>query len=412
MKKLITLVLMLCLSISLLGCSKQEVSTNNPKLDDLNMFYNTLSKNHKNLYANISKEELETEKNKIGENIETMSDSDFYYSLRHLLSLVGDAHTMLDYTDAKYSYLHALPFAIVKFDDGWHLMIINDEYKDYLGTKVLSINDIPMQEVVEKAKSIISYENEAWLETQLSNAINFKEALEYLGIINIDEDIYLTIETTDASIVQIPIIPLTEEEVQQAQLAWYERKQTPITAAQEIYRYLPLDNDTLFIQYNSCQEDPNLSMKDFAKQVETELSSTTYNTIIIDLRYNTGGNSSIINPLLNVLKKYQMKNNTQFYTLIGSSTFSSGIMNSIDTIEELNSTLLGSPSGGNVNGYGELKYFTLENTPITVSYSTKYFELIKDYEKDSLYPDISIPQSYENFENGVDAEIQWIMQNK
>ncbi len=62
MKKLITLVLMLCLSISLLGCSKEEVSTNNPKLDDLNMFYNTLSKNHKNLYANISKEELEMKK--------------------------------------------------------------------------------------------------------------------------------------------------------------------------------------------------------------------------------------------------------------------------------------------------------------------------------------------------------------
>lgn len=107
-----------------------------------------------------------------------------------------------------------------------------------------------------------------------------------------------------------------------------------------------------------------------------------------------------------------MKHNKQFYTLIGSSTFSSEIMNSLDTIEELNSTLLGSPSGGNVTGYGELKYFTLGNIPITISYSTKYFELIKCYEKDSLYPDISIPQSYENFENGIDAEIQWIMQNK
>lgn len=412
MKKIFTIFLILFLSISLFGCNTKEVTTNIPKLDDLNMFYSTLSKNHKNLYANISKEDLEMEKDKIAEKAETMSDSDFYYSLRHLLSLVGDAHTMLDYTDAKYSYLHALPFAVAKFDDAWHLMIIDDEYKEYLGTKVLSINDIPMQEILEKAKTIISYENEAWLESQFSNTINFKEALEYLGIVDIDENIYLTIETNDASALQIPIIPLTAEEIQQAQLARYERKQTPITAPQDIYRYLSLDENTLFIQYNACMEDPNLSMKDFAKQVETELSTKTYNTIVIDLRYNTGGNSSIINPLLKVLETVQKKNNPQFYTLIGSNTFSSGIMNSIDTVDQLNSTLVGTPSGGNVNGYGELKYFTLKNLPITISYSTKYFELIKGYDKDSLYPDISIPQSYETYANGIDAEIQWIMQNK
>lgn len=48
--------------------------------------------------------------------------------------------------------------------------------------------------------------------------------------------------------------------------------------------------------------------------------------------------------------------------------------------------------------------------PITVWYSTKYFELIKGYDKDSLYPDILVEQSFENYANGVDKEVEIILE--
>ena len=47
-----------------------------------------------------------------------------------------------------------------------------------------------------------------------------------------------------------------------------------------------------------------------------------------------------------------------------------------------------------------------------VYYSTKYFELIKGYEKDSLYPDVEIVQSFDDYNKGIDVEIEFIKRSK
>lgn len=71
---------------------------------------------------------------------------------------------------------------------------------------------------------------------------------------------------------------------------------------------------------------------------------------------------------------------------------------------------MGTPTGGIINHYGELRSFTLKNSPIVVWYSTKYFELVKGYGIDSLYPDIYIEKSIENYLNGVDSEVDMILE--
>ena len=75
------------------------------------------------------------------------------------------------------------------------------------------------------------------------------------------------------------------------------------------------------------------------------------------------------------------------------------------------STLIGTATGGNVNGYGEVKTFELKNHPFVVTYSTKYFELIRGYDKDSLYPDVEVKQSLEDYLDGKDTEVEWILSN-
>lgn len=58
--------------------------------EDLDLFTSTLEENHKNLYANISKEEFQAEVEQVRAELPGMSEGQFYYSLRRLLSLVGE----------------------------------------------------------------------------------------------------------------------------------------------------------------------------------------------------------------------------------------------------------------------------------------------------------------------------------
>ncbi|MGL4337567.1 MAG: hypothetical protein ACRCST_11815 [Turicibacter sp.] len=392
------------------GCSNIQTNSADSKEKDLDFLSNTLETKHKNLYANMTKEEFEIKKNKIVSNISNLSDSDYYYSLKHLLSLVGDAHTNVGYNESQYKHLNALGFAIVKFSTGWHLMMLEEQNQHYLGYELLAINDMSIEDVFKRAKTIMSFDNEVWAEQQFSNTINFREALEYLEVIDQGESIMLSIQKDDNSpIEQFEVKSMTEEEVMNAKIVQLTMNEVPATAPQDIYRAMALDEHTYFIQYNSCEESQTLPMKEFIQIVSDEINTNPYKKIVIDMRYNSGGNSAIFEPMIKTLQELQATNDFEVYTLIGENTFSSAIINSIQMKELLDCTLVGTQTGGSVNHYGELKSFNLNNSPITVWYSTNYFELVTGYEKDSLYPDIEIEKTLENYLNGVDSEIALVL---
>jgi len=413
-KKGLFIIVALFMVLVLSSCTAKVEGKNieNKKLEDLNYFCEMLEKNHKNLYANISKEEFLKEKKSLSEKLEDISEPDFYYSLKSLLSKVGDAHTNVYYKDSKYDHLHGLPFAVVKFEDDWRLFMLEREKERYLGYKLISINDTSIDEVFEKSKSIMSFENDSWAEMQFSNTINFKEALEYLGIVDDSEDVILKIEDNDGTSCDMVLKSMEADEIIKADIIEYNREATPETLPSGIYSSMEVDDNNFLIQYNSCEEAPDLPMEKFIEIVKEDISNGNYRNIIIDMRYNFGGNSAIFEPMIKMLKEEKKKKNFKVYTLIGKQTFSSAIINSIETKDELESTLVGTATGGNVNGYGELKSFDLKNHSMLVYYSTKYFELIKGYEKDSLYPDVEIVQSFDDYNKGIDVEIEFIKRSK
>lgn len=93
------------------------------------------------------------------------------------------------------------------------------------------------------------------------------------------------------------------------------------------------------------------------------------------------------------------------YTLIGENTFSSALMNAVQ-LKRIGATLVGRPSGGSVNHYGELQSAELEGLPLVVYYSTQRFVMDASYGDGSLLPDITVPFLFENYMSGRDADVE------
>ena len=92
MKKLsILLAFVLLFSFCLGACGQTQL---NPKLDDLNKLCDTLEKNHYNLYANVSEEEFQAEREKIARQTAKMSDEEFYWATMRYLALAGRTGVM------------------------------------------------------------------------------------------------------------------------------------------------------------------------------------------------------------------------------------------------------------------------------------------------------------------------------
>lgn len=411
MKKMsFLLAIVLLLSFCLGGCSQPQP---NPKLDDLNLLCETLETGHYDLYANISEEEFQTEREKIAKQTPTMTDAEFYWSVRHLLSLVGDAHTTAYPSDY---FMSVLPWNIKKFDEGWFILILDKAHEQYLGTRVIAINDVPIDEVVERTRQVISYEADSWLWQKVPDVLIWKDALEYLDIVEPDEPVLVTVETAQGTeeTFELPAYDDWSDEKKQEVLIGFQRDSVPVTAEQDaIYWSTALDENTYFIQYNSCKEDPDLPMAQFVQQVEADLESGGYQNIIIDLRYNSGGNSEVIRLLEKALFFHSFNvDNVQFYILIGGRTFSSATIAATDfkNTPTVNSIFVGQPTGGVLICPGNINTIRIENPPFGVQYSTKFFDLLGGQEG-PLMPDYTVPQPFAQYAKGEDAEIAYLYEN-
>ena len=222
MKKLsFLLALVLLFSFCLGGCGQPQP---NPKLDDLNMLCDTLEKNHYNLYANVSEEEFQAEREKIARQTAKMTDEEFYWSVCHLVSLVGDAHTMVGNTGEPF--MTALLWSIKKFDDGWYILKLDQKNEQYLGMRVTAINDVPIDEAVERARQVISYETDSWFWNLVPQTLAWRGALEYLEIAKEGEPVTVTVEMQDGA-EQSFELTATDDWDERSQMVSFQREAVP-----------------------------------------------------------------------------------------------------------------------------------------------------------------------------------------
>jgi C-terminal processing protease CtpA/Prc len=172
------------------------------------------------------------------------------------------------------------------------------------------------------------------------------------------------------------------------------------------HEYLP-ETQTLYIQYNKCANAPDNAFEDFAKEVFASADSHPIGRVIVDLRFNTGGDSSIVEPLVTGLKsRPALIAKGRLCVLIGGSTFSSGLMAALDFRENCNAALVGEETGGKPNSYGEVKSLTLPYSKLVVFYSVKYFERGSNLDSPSLYPDFVVRPSLNDFLAGHDPVLE------
>ena len=359
----------------------------------------TIQSVHKDFYNANSKTECEKVFNDLVKNIDNSDDATYYFTLSSYLALANDSHTSLYAPNLGLSFKY---FGLQLNFIGDKLYVVSgiSDLKDYMAKEVVKINDYPIETIIKRGGKVVPHDNEEYLKLWLNNQLNNTTFLSYIDIANNpDDDVILTFaDDTTLTLSTMQINQLRSNELISAAISYSPYIYQGYYNAQEI------ENNTLLISYNTCSEDPNYPIKDFTKDIKKLLSKTQYNKIIVDLRYNMGGDSSLFEPIIDLLKKKKCEK----YCLIGEQTFSSAILNAITLKEKASFTLVGSPTGGSINHFGEIKSFILPESGWEVYYSTKYFKLSKKYEG-SIRPDIKIEKDITSYIEGRDLEVEYCL---
>ena len=383
---------------------------------DIDFLMKTLESSHPNIYSKNDKSIFQKKISEIELKLKDMNDFEFAVALSELVALVGDSHTSIVFGDLVNS-VHMIPISLDVVEEGLVIVAMEEKYKHLLGGILTSINGIPISEIKQRLTPMISYDNDIYLEKQFVSIFYVYEILKYYNIVDSLENISLGINI-NGNVENINVNALDRKSLSNVSVS---RLEIPYFETQldksKLYFYKVLDNNTLYIQYNSCREDENLPMEVFANQINDILNENDYNKVILDLRYNGGGSDGVIRPLMYLLEEKATQEGLQLYTLIGSRTFSSALINSV-MMKEIGSTIVGTPTGGSVDHFGQVSDFELPNSKVRVTYSNKFIELFpllksaEKYDVEPFLPDISVEQTLEDYLLGKDSVVNYVLSDK
>ncbi|MGL4991583.1 MAG: peptidase S41 [Sarcina sp.] len=349
-------------------------------IEDIDFLRDELKEKHKNLFAYTSEKNFNEKIKDLKEIIDQLDYEEMKVEMAKLVASLRDAHTFMVFPAKKF-----LPFKFYYFYDGIYIIDTTKEYEELLFKKVIAIDDMPIESVLNNIREIVSFENEHLFKAQSMKYLQIAEVLYGLLIIDQMDTINLVFEDGEREI----------KTCSSDELCFINTKlpKYAIKSDENLWFEL-LDNNELYIKYNSCKESENETLSSKFKNIITLVEEENLNNLTIDFRNNLGGNSTLFDPFIEYLKNKKIEN---LKVIIGRETFSSALLNVYNLKHNTNAKIIGEPSGGKPNCYGEVLRFVLPNSKFIITYSTEFYKLIDDDSILSLYPDEVIIESIDDY---------------
>jgi uncharacterized protein (TIGR03437 family) len=369
-----------------------------------------LPKLHPNFFFQLDPAVFQQAANDLKSRITTATDAEFYVGLSQLVALAGDAHTNLYLVGAPAIGFQTIPVTFHWLDDGVFVTGASAPYSRALGAQLVAVGSTPIADVMTKLSTVIPHANDQWVRYTSQQYLACPGALQGLHILATGAPWPYTFRalTGEQFTLQLSLgsgAQATVPDQGNGFLPAYLRN------ADKNYWYsYSAANRLLYFKYNKCEADPALPFANFASSVLQTMDTNPVDSLVFDMRGNTGGDDSLWDPLVFGLQDRLPAElaNLAFrtYVIIDKGTFSSGMDDSMALKQPMPPDftsafpnydftklvqLVGEPTGGKPAEYGNITNFTLPGSKLGGQYSTKYFPILP-YVPDlpSLMPDIPI----------------------
>lgn len=335
----------------------------------------------------LSKEEFDTAVKKLHDAIPKLSDMQVTIEMMKLLRQVGDGHTGLLSSGQRAEWLKTLPMQFYLFEEGLFIIAADPRYKDLLGAQVLRFGERTVEQVIGALDPLISRDNEIWVKQRAPYLMRRLPLLNGLGLIPNPEKATLLLREMSG---QTRSVEITADQSQPNiwnvlpnPSAWVNLPQTltgPLPlylknmAASYWFEYLP-ERKLVYFQFNVVRNDQQEPLAQFCARLFKFIGEYEVEKLVIDLRWNNGGNTTLLPSLIHgLIRSERINHRDRLFVIIGRRTYSAAQNAATFIDRHMNVTFVGEPTGSSPNFIGEELIFTLPHSQLQANVSDFYWQ--------------------------------------
>lgn len=337
---------------------------------------------------------------------------DCIFEIQKIISSYKIMHCGVGFSDTDQSIRNLIaPFIFKNFGEDLYVFFTLKEYEKYLGWKLVEMGGYSSKEITEILASYFPYETPVGARYAADSDLPYRK-LQHAGLVQKNGKMKFVFQDMEGNLETV--VCKSADRASKDWTVFVPKKQNPYLTLSENFfnpkNYFiqeATERKTLYIHYNSCFAMSDYLLTNFHSDLKTSLNNNQFETVVIDLRYNSGGFRNLIEPIFYDVKDELLKRNLAVVisgrTYSAATEFLNFILNAFP-----NATLFGEETGQAVLNYTSVfsKRYSVLNCDISfpslISDVPALYERAEDIYRGTM-PDVQVYETFEDFSNGEDS---------
>jgi hypothetical protein len=394
--------------------TQEEITREEAWAKDLDYLEKRILELHYNLHRALTETDFTKSFLELKSSIDSLSDEQIIVALMRIFGGLGNGHNLILATSPKMGALKKLPIHFYQFNDGVFIINADENFEQWIGYKVESIENTPVEEALQKTNAVNPRDNAMQTLWWGPYYMILPDVLESLGIIKNANQVTITLSDKKGKAQKVKMNPISwnynflniPELKIEPQPLFLSKMDDPYW-----FKLLP-EYSTVYIQFNVVTQKEEQSIEDFNMELRKQITQNKTENLILDLRHNHGGDGSLLPPMLKTIMNFEFKNpNGKIFVIMGRGTFSAGQNLLTDITNFTNAILVGEPSGSKPNHIGDAGWFQLPYSGLKGIVSTQFHQTsTAEDNRKWIAPHIPVSLSSTDYFNGTDKALNFILE--
>ncbi len=341
--------------------------------------------------------------------IGSSSDAELEVGVMRLVARLRDGHT-----EARPAEGRQVPVLFGRFEDGWYISGARKENQDLVWSRIEAIEGKSPDELMAAVTPLVSRDNSMRIVSRAPFFMRTPRVLHALGASSRADELGLTVSCPDGRRRDV-VVPVAEPIAEIVRVPPGGKEALPIHLKRrtEMYWFERLsDVPIVYCQYNECAEMENRPLDTFSNELIAAVEKPEVKALIVDLRWNGGGDMFTSRPLIGALLRCAKLNRPgALYVIAGRNTFSAAMLFATQLERYTPAIFVGEPTGAPPNFVGETNPETLPYSKMEVNFSNLYWQTstAQDY-RTWISPKIRTPMTFQMWKQGRDESVEAIVE--